>query len=58
MSRQLGKWFRICPVCHEEYVLTNWMRRWVDVDHVTGVRVRTDTHVIACKRRAAEQDDA
>ena len=55
MSRQFGKWFLTCPVCGEEYVLTNWMRRttaeWKD-GRMAGWR-SDDTHTLACERKLA-----
>ncbi len=52
MSRQFGKWFQECPVCEQEYVLTNYMRRTTKIPG--NGYVSTDTHVIACKRKAQE----
>lgn len=44
-------WRRTCPVCGNRYRLTNFMYR----DDPEHPRLKTDTHVLACRRKAREK---
>jgi len=53
MTRGSGgarRWPRICAICGETYILTNWMRRAIRVE---GGWHHTDTHIMACERKKA-----